>query len=200
MFQRKTGQTGPSKLLVVAAAVLVAVAAALPAGATGEDGGDSGVQVTERNGVRHFKSSTTERLESNSSYSRQASTENGSGWVVRFENSISSNVGPAEWVRYDYAYTRRLSGSGDYKAHAHAALIEGDSYEGEQVFSAFTHSCATKTKVNRQAKTCRSPNYDTEPGDEWLVISGHTYDDGNDGEIEASIAGELDWVWTASSS
>ncbi len=158
------------------------------------------IRARRRARSRSSKSSVSEQSEIGPSYARQASTENGSGWVVRFENSISSNVGAADWVKYDYAYTKRLSGAGDYLAHAHATLIEGDSYEGEQVFSAFTDSCATKTKVNGQAKTCRSSKYDTEPGEEWLVVSDHTYDDGNDGDNDASIAGELDWVWTASSS
>ena len=42
MFTVKTGQTSPGKLLVVAIVVLVAVTAALPAGATGDGDDDSG--------------------------------------------------------------------------------------------------------------------------------------------------------------
>ena len=139
-------------------------------------------------------------LGSGSGLTRQSTTAAGAGYRVRFRNVISSNAGAAEWVQYTYASTKRVSGSGTYAAHAHATLIEGDSYEGEQVFSAFTDSCATKTKVNGEAKTCRSTQFDTEPGEEWLVISGHYYDQDNDDDIEEWITGELDWVWTASSS
>ena len=65
---------------------------------------------------------------------------------------------------------------------------------------AFTKPCAGIVKVNGTAKTCSSPGFATSPGEQWLVISGHYYDDGNDGELEKVIAGELDWVWTASNS
>jgi hypothetical protein len=44
------------------------------------------------------------------------------------------------------------------------------------------------------------PWFHTSPGEEWLVVSGHTWDNGNDGYYENVIAGELDWVWTAPSS
>ena len=99
---------------------------------------------------------------------------------------ISSNTGAAGWARDNYASTKRLSGSGSYEAEAHATLIEGDSYEGEQVFSGFSPPCATRTKVNRKAKTCRSPRFDTEPGEERFAISGHSYNHGNDGGSGAS--------------
>ena len=69
MFTVKTGQTGPGKLLVVAIVVLVAVMAALPAGATGDDGG---VQVTERDGVRYYESSVVKDLGSGSGLTRQS--------------------------------------------------------------------------------------------------------------------------------
>ena len=96
--------------------------------------------------------------------------------------------------------TQRVSGSGPYRAEAHATLIKGDSYEDEQVFSGHTHSCATVNVVNRTARTCASPKFRTSPGDKWFAISGHSYDRGNDGSVEESIAGELDFVWTAPSS
>lgn len=124
----------------------------------------------------------------------------GGGWTVQFKNVISANAGPAEWVRYLYAHTKRLAGAGAYKTNAHATLIEGDSYEDEQVFSVFTHGCAGKTIVNGTAKTCQSPQFSTSPGEKWFVISGHWYDHGNNGSQDATCPGCIDWVWTASAS
>ena len=62
------------------------------------------------------------------------------------------------------------------------------------------YPCAGVSRVNGEARTCTSPGFATEPGEEWLVISGHSYDHGNDGSVEEAITGQLDWVWTAPSS
>ena len=162
----------------------------------------SHVQVTEADGARYFEASESvaTRPQRGSSTTRSIYTSYGSGYTVEFKNVISANVGRAEWVRYYYARTKRLSGSGPYWAEAHAVLIEGDAYEDEQVFSVYTHSCAGVSRVNATAKTCASPHFDTSPGDKWYVISGHIWDNGNDGIFENYIAGALDWVWTAPSS
>ena len=162
----------------------------------------SHVQVTEVDGERHFEASESVTARPLGAFStpRYSITSSGSGYTVEFKNVISANVGRAEWVRYYYAHTKRLLGSGPYRAEAHATLIEGAEYEDEQVFSGYTHSCATVVQVNGTAKTCASPHFDTSPGEEWRVISGHSYDQGNDGTVEHVIAGALDWVWTAPSS
>lgn len=159
------------------------------------------VQVTEADGVRYFgatKSVTDQPKEGSSlalSHASGSSTRE-----VYFNNVLSANAGRAKWVRHYFAITQRVSGSGPYRAEAHATLIEGDSYEGKQVFSGYTHSCATVNVVNRTAKTCASPKFKTSPGDEWFAISGHSYDRGNDGIVDKSITGQLDFVWTAPSS
>lgn len=162
--------------------------------------GGSRVQVTEVDGVRLFEASmsvTTQPREE--SLMARSFTSSGSRREVYFNNVLSANVGRARWVRHYFAITQRVSGSGPYRAEAHATLIEGDSYEDEQVFSAYTHSCATVNVVNRTAKTCASPKFSTSPGEKWFAISGHSYDRGNDGTVEKRIAGELDFVWTAPS-
>ena len=166
--------------------------------------------VTERDGVRTFEASTESsgtvwtRPQGGSGFPLLALPQTivtiASGYRVRFRNVLVSNAGPAQWVRYGYASTKRLSGSGDYRAEAHATLIKGDSYGNEPAFSAYTRPCAGISRVNREAKTCSSPSFVTSPGEKWLVISGHSYDHGNDspGDPEEVIAGELDRVWTAS--
>ena len=88
-------------------------------------------------------------------YPGRAPRRTGSGWVVRFENVVSSNVGGAGWVRCDYARTKRLPSSGSYEAHAHATLIGGDSYEGEQGVQRFHPLVCDETKVNGEAIACR---------------------------------------------
>lgn len=199
------------KLRLVLVVVLLVLPTAMPGAATGgEDGGGpsagSGpnVQMVERDGVRYFTASTSERGRPSAFRSSAAPglilASGGSGWRAEAKNQISANRGAARWVRYDYAQTRRLSGWGDYLAEAHATLIRGSSYEGEQVFSAYERSCAGIIRVNRTARTCSSPRFDTSPGEKWFVISGHTFDHGNDSPSnpEWRVAGELDWVWTAS--
>ncbi len=158
------------------------------------------VQVTEADGVRFYGASklVTSQPEEGSPLMDIVSSH--PEFKVRYDNVIQANSGAAKWVRHYYAITHRLTGSGPYEAEAHAVLIEGDSYEDEQVFSGFTHSCAAVVKVNGRAITCISPKFSTSPGDKWFAISGHYYDHGNDGEIDDSIAGELDFVWTAPSS
>lgn len=118
-------------------------------------------------------------------------------WRVKFENRISFQRGRRGWVRYDHAETRRLSGSGTYRANAHATLIRGSSYSGEYAFASHRQRCAGITTVNRTARTCSSQRFSTSPGQRWYVISGHFYDHGNDGSIEADITGEMDYIWTA---
>lgn len=185
----------------------------MPGAATGGEDGESpsagsgpNVQVVERDGVRQFTASTSVASRPPGGFGNslpfmpQSILAIGNGYRVRFANSISANAGPARWVRYDYAKTERLSGSGNYRAEAHATLIQGDRYEDQQVFNYSTgHSCAGVARVNRTAKTCSSPSFRTSPGEKWFVISGHSFDHGNDGSVEKQIIGELDWVWTASS-
>lgn len=163
--------------------------------------GGSQVQVTEVDGVRFFEASklVTSQPEEGSPLALSVTSGN-SEFQVRYDNVIQANSGAAKWVRHYYAITHRLTGSGPYKAEAHAVLIEGDSYEDEQVFSGFTSSCAAVVRVNNRAITCISPKFSTSPGDKWFAISGHYYDHGNDGSIDDRIAGELDFVWTAPSS
>ena len=216
--KRKIGVLVP----VVLALLTWMLAAASPASAQAEppaeekspanDGlvdGDSGsfvtlgglqVQVTEIDDTRLFEASmsvTAQPGEGSPPAPSYASSS--SAREVYFNNVLSANVGRAKWVRHYYAITQRVSGSGPYRAEAHATLIEGDSYGDEQVFSGYTHSCATVNVVNRTARTCASPKFSTSPGDKWFAISGHSYDRGNDGIVEKRVAGELDFVWTAPS-
>ena len=199
------------KLRLCVSVVLLALPLVLPAGATSGEGddGSSGngahVQMVERNGVRYYTASTSAssgRASPLGSLSFMAAPQSiiaiGSGYTVRFTNQISANAGAARWVRYNYAETRRLSGSGDYRAEAHATLIKGNSYENDPVFDAFDPRCAGISRVNRTARTCSSARFATSPGEEWFVISGHSYDHGNDGIVNKRIAGGMDYVWTAS--
>lgn len=197
------------KLRLCVSVVLLALPLVLPAGATSDEGddGSSGngahVQMVERNGVRYFTASSTSASSGRASplgslVAPQTILASGGGYRVRFKNQISANAGAARWVRYNYAETRRLSGLGDYRAEAHAALIRGDSYEDQRVFDAFDPRCAGISRVNRTARTCGSSRFRTSPGEKWFVISGHTYDHGNDGKVNKRIAGEMDYVWTAS--
>lgn len=197
------------RLLLCSVVMSVALPVGIPAmAAAGDDSGGyvtqgpSQSQVIEVDGVRHYESTASVSVQPGNGSSREqlSSTANDAGYDVEFTNVLSANDGPAERVRFYYAHTKRLSGSGPYWAEAHAVLIEGAAYDGNQVFNYKTDSCAAVSAVNAMARTCGSPWFDTSPGDQWLVISGHSYDDGNDGSVEIVIAGERDWVWTAPSS
>lgn len=208
MNGRSSTRSGPRRLLLCVAVMSVALPVVIPATATAREDylgqvirEGPHVTVTEVDGVRFFEASESVSAQSGEgSPLAMSSTSSGSGYRVHFKNVLSSNAGAAQWVRHYYAQTRRLSGSGSYEAEAHAVLIEGDSYEDEQVFSVYTHSCAGVVKVNATAKTCASPRFSTSPGEKWFAISGQYYDHGNDGSVERVIAGELDYVWTAPSS
>lgn len=117
----------------------------------------------------------------------------GPGWRVRYAQSV---VYATTYMGHNYAKTERLEGGGGYGTHAHATLIKGHDYGGQQVFSSFTHSCASRTETNVTAQTCRSPNQASSSGSKWLLVSGHWYDHGNDGTKDGSCSGCIDWKWT----
>lgn len=208
MNSQSQARGGPKRLLLRIVAIGAMLPVVISATATAQEdsggyvtNGGSQVQVTEVDGVRFFEASMSVTAQpGEGSPMARSSTSSRSAREVYFNNVLSANVGRAKWVRHYYAITQRVSGSGPYRAEAHATLIKGDSYEDEQVFSGHTHSCATVNVVNRTAKTCASPKFRTSPGKKWFAISGHSYDRGNDGTVEQSIAGELDFVWTAPSS
>jgi hypothetical protein len=122
-----------------------------------------------------------------------ASFQVGSHWV-EYANCFGRTGSSKCW--HCYARTKKLSGSGTYKTHAHAAFIEGDgsgvSYEDEVVFGVHTHGCAWKDTTNATSTTCESPHFDTFSGQWWYVVSGHQYDVGANG-WDHECAGCIDW-------
>lgn len=208
MNSRSQTRGWPKRFLLCVAVVSLALPVVIPATATAREDfvgqairEEPHVQVTEVDDVRLFIASESVSAEpGEGSPLALGSTSSGSGYKVRFENALSANRGAAKWVRHYHAFTKRLSGSGPYEAEAHAVLIEGDSYEDEQVFSGYTDSCAAVVEVNATAKTCASSKFSTSPGEKWLAISGQYYDHGNDGSLDETVYGRLDFVWTAPSS
>lgn len=165
------------------------------------DDGPAIVQVSDDEPVRTIVTST---YGSNGTpFAPQSTVTTGPGgvWRVRYKNQISHNRGRARWIRYDYAETRRLSGSGDYRVNAHAMLVIGNQRYGEYAFATLgsqpKYPCAGETAVNRTARTCSSPAFATSPGQQWYVISGHFFDADNDGMVDDDVDGEMDYVWTA---
>jgi hypothetical protein len=105
------------------------------------------VQITETDGATITIVSQTAKV--SQPYSKggiapdSASFQVGSHWV-EYANCWGHLGSLTTW--HCYARTKKLSGSGSYKTHAHAAFIEGDSggveYGDPIVFSIGTHGCA----------------------------------------------------------
>lgn len=118
----------------------------------------------------------------------------GVGWAVEWKNVISYTVDYKN-VNHYFAHSRRTSGSGGYRTHAHSALVR-DGYTGTQVFSGYTHACASTTVTNATAKTCKSPWFATSSGKKWAAVSGHNYDHANNGSWDGNCSGCVDFIWT----
>lgn len=198
---RQAGRPAPVPALVVALLPLAAPTPTLAQEAPPAPAADDGAAVApagDDEGVVETVSVSTYRSNGLPFAPQTTVTTDPSGrWRVKFENKISYVRGRRGWVRYDHASTRRLSGSGTYRANAHATLIRGSSYSGEYAFASHMQRCAGVTVVNRTARTCSSPRFSTSPGQQWYVISGHFYDHGNNGSIDAEVTGGMDYVWTA---
>lgn len=124
-----------------------------------------------------------------------ASTGGGSGWSTHFVNTLFSCANNTCVGVYN-ASMERTGGSGGYSDDAHVALIDG-GYDGNQVFSAYTNSCAnTGTVKNASAVTCGSSSFPTSSGRVWTQAAGGSFDQGNNGSTEWSVNGEDDIQWT----
>lgn len=114
--------------------------------------------------------------------------------VVEYANCFGHSGSSTAW--HCFARTKKLSGSGIYKTHAHAAFIEGDGndveYGDQIVFSVATHACAWKELTNATSTTCESPHFSTFSGQWWYVVSGHQYDVGANG-WDHECPGCIDW-------
>lgn len=163
------------------------------------------MQIRERDGVTHIV--VTQQVSQKSESLRPGAddiTPDASSSVVVGNNTIEWGNCLGHWhqsqyhkVYHCFARTRRLSGSGDYEAEAHAALIKGTAqgveYEDEIVFSQFTDTCAEVVKTNQTAETCQSPLFFTGIPQWWYVVSGHYFDLGANGTQDATCSGCVDW-------
>lgn len=131
-------------------------------------------------------------------YSTDASASQTVGsTTVEWSNAVAYTISPRQISHY-FAKTSRLAGSGDYKAETHATLINGTQYDGPIWFSRDTYPCAQSIVVNGAAQSCQSPFFDASgtAGRNWRVVSGHSFDVGNNGTWDANCSGCIDWVFT----
>jgi hypothetical protein len=119
-------------------------------------------------------------------------------WVIQWSMGWAwrSYTGDSRGMRHRFARTIKKEGSGSYVAEAHAALVHGGSYTDEIVFSMDTDSCAVSEVSNSSAGTCPSNWFDSHVGDNWIVVSGHYFDVGEDGSRDATCDGCLDRGFT----
>lgn len=118
-------------------------------------------------------------------------------WKIRYGNAIGYGTGGgSKYVRHEYARTEKVAGSGSYQAEAHATLIKGSSYTGQQVFSYFTHPCAQSIVNNAKAQSCTSPWFQSSTGQKWCVVSGHYFDIAINGSKDSTCDGCIDWIYT----
>lgn len=112
-------------------------------------------------------------------------------WAYFYNPSLLSY-----YTYHCYAKTEKISGTGTYKTHAHAALIKGSlagvSYTDPVVFGYPPTACASITKTNATSTTCKSPNFASKTNQWWYAISGHWYDLGADGTINSRCDGCID--------
>lgn len=117
------------------------------------------------------------------------------GHTVEYASAVGHQGSSYVW--HAYARTTKISGSGSYRAHAHAALNEGNSsgvsYSDPTVFGNPPTACATDERTNATAQTCESPHFSTYSGQWWYFISSHRYDVGANGTWDDICAGCFDW-------
>lgn len=122
----------------------------------------------------------------------------GDPWHVFYRQQVRYRTDGSR-MRHDFAQTHRDVGTGRWSTNTHAALIKGHSYSGSIVFSGNTHSCANQNQTkttNSTVDTCSSPYQGTSRGGKWLLVSGHTFDQGANGTQDGACSGCIDWKWT----
>lgn len=178
--------------------VLAVASLAMPVGAAYADDVDPSaiaLQNVTVNQTEVTKQSTQRGLPG---YETDADTSRTIGsWTIRYANGVGFGTGGGnKYFRHEFAKTEKLAGSGSYQSEAHASLIRGSSYGGENVFNMFTHPCAQSIVNNGTAQTCTSPWQLSSAGQQWLIISGHYFDIGIDGTQDDTCPGCIDWVYT----
>lgn len=125
-------------------------------------------------------------------------TQTSGGTTAEWSNGVAYYLSPRQISHY-FAKTARIAGSGSYKAETHATLINGTQYDGPIWFSQSTYSCAQSIVVNGTAQSCQSPFFNAPsglPGKNWRIVSGHSFDMGNNGSWDMNCSGCIDWVFT----
>ncbi len=114
----------------------------------------------------------------------------GCGW--KFYNSMSWYVNLTK-VHHLYAYSKRNSGSCQYKTNMHVALVK-DVGGGvwDPVWNLFNKPCMTETDVNGTSDSCASPWEDVNSGDRWGSWGGFKFDVGNNGVWNGDCSGCID--------
>lgn len=118
-------------------------------------------------------------------------------WVIEYANGAAYGInGANKYVQHLLARTRKIAGIGPYQAEAHATLIKGNSYSVPPVFDQFIYPCAFQVVNDNTAQTCPSPWQPSTTGQQWFIISGHSFDIGGDGIKDTFCPGCIDFVFT----
>ncbi len=108
----------------------------------------------------------------------------GGSWLVEWSQGYYYT---SSQIKYWYAYSKRLSGTGSHKLEVHGALVE-DIFGSADTRYSFDSAYS----VNEFVQSGTTDNWHNLNNHTWLVASGHSYDHGNDGYIDASCSGCID--------
>lgn len=133
------------------------------------------------------------RIQSN----RSATGSNGS-WSWEYANAAQpgTTVQGGKVIRHYFGRTRKLTGTGTYRAEVHSTLLNGGTYGSPSVFDYLGTPCAKSELLNATAQACSSPWFGTTKGRKWFIITGHYFDIGANGSREGDCPGCIDWVYT----
>ncbi|MCY3918415.1 MAG: hypothetical protein OXG38_01250 [Chloroflexi bacterium] len=119
--------------------------------------------------------------------------DNGSGWSVEYRLR-SWRIGTSK-IKYGFAYTDRLSGTGAHELEVHGALVRdvgaGGDYDTVYQFDPVVEH-------DGYVIGGQTDDYHDAGDDLWLVASGHYYDHGDNGHIDASCDGCIDQYFQGS--
>lgn len=128
----------------------------------------------------------------------RSATQSSGSWSWEYANAAASGIDSygRKVVQHYYGRTRKLTGTGTYKAEVHSTLLNGGTYGSPSVFDYLQYPCAKQEKVNATAQSCPSPWFVTTTGRKWFIITGHYFDIGADGLRDGTCDGGIDWVYT----
>lgn len=118
-------------------------------------------------------------------------TQSGGGWKVKYRRvtSFRPSLQNRQDIKYNFAWTTRLEGTGPHELEVHGALVEdwnGDKINRYDFDSVISH--------NEIAVGGTNDSWHDGNGEDWLRVSSHYYDHGDNGSLDGMYFGCFDSV------